>query len=331
MKIFIIFAILVFTVACAKVDPLNGLSEEQAFQKLISTYNKVYASEKEYNHRFNVFKDNLKIIEDLNAKDPEAIYGINEFADLSPEEFTDLYRMKNFSALKMELEANGQIDLLPTAPALTGNFSALPTAYDWVGKGCVTGIYQQGTCGSCWAFGTAENLESQACIKGSGKRNFSMQQILDCCTGSCKGGYPTNALAYVKNSGIMGYSNYPYTGAKGNCRYSASSVVQRFTGYGYIDRNRNENNIRNWVYSSGAPLACVDAKTWQYYQGGVVTSNCGVAIDHVVQIVGWATMNGRLAWKIRNSWGTGWGASGYMYIAIGGNLCAIAQEVMSVT
>jgi len=62
MKIFIVFAVLVFTVACAKVDLLNGLSEEQAFQKLISTYSKVYASETEYAHRFNVFKNNLKII-----------------------------------------------------------------------------------------------------------------------------------------------------------------------------------------------------------------------------------------------------------------------------
>jgi len=332
MKIFIVFAVLVFTVACAKVDPLNGLSEEQAFQKLISTYSKVYASETEYAHRFNVFKNNLKIIEELNAKDPEAIFGINEFADLSPEEFSDRYLMKNFSALKMELEVNGQLDLLPSAPVLTGNFAALPDSYDWVSKGCVTPIYQQGSCGSCWAFGTAENLESQACIKGKGKRTFSMQQILDCSgTGSCKGGYPANALNYVKSNGIMGYSNYPYTGNKGTCRYNAGGVIQRFTSYGYVDRNRNENNIKNWVYSTGAPLACVDAKTWQYYQGGVVSANCGINIDHVVQIVGWTTMNNRAVWKVRNSWGTGWGASGFMYIAIGGNLCAIGQEVMSGT
>jgi len=330
MKILIVFALLIFTVSCAKVDPLNGLSKERAFQNLIKTYNKVYDTHAEYKHRFSIFNANLKIIDDLNAKDPEAIYGITEFADLSPQEFSDLYLIKNYSLLKTELENNGLVDLLPTAPELTQKFNALPTSFDWNGKGCVTAIYQQGQCGSCWAFASAENLETAACIAGKGLRNFSMQQLLDCVSnGGCQGGYPSTTLGYAVTSGIMAYAGYSYTGVKGTCKYNSASVVQRFTGWGYVDKNRNEPNIQNWVLSTGAPAVLVDAKTWQYYQGGVITTNCGTAIDHVVQITGWTNMNGRAVWKVRNSWGSGWGSSGYIYIAIGQNLCAIAQEVLS--
>jgi len=330
MNIFIVFTLLVLTAECAKVNPLNGLTEEQAFNSLIKTYKKFYASEKEYEHRFNVFKSNLKIIEELNAKDPEAVYGINEFADLSSEEFSYRYRLQNFSELKMEMEENGLLNELPTIP--TNKTFALPASYDWNSKGCVTGVYQQGTCGSCWAFGATENLETAACIVGKGLKNLSQQELLDCVTnGNCKGGYPSSALAYGTQNGMMSSQSYPYTGYKGNCRYNSANVVQRYKGWAYVDKSRNENTIKNWVYSSGAPVVCVDSKTWQFYKGGVVSSNCGTAIDHIVQITGWTTVGNIVAWKVRNSWGSSWGTSGYMYIAIGYNLCAIAQEVITAT
>jgi len=330
MKILIVFALLILTVNCAKVDPLNGLPKELAFQNLIKTYNKVYNTASEYEHRFSVFNANLKIIDDLNAKDPEAIYGITEFADLSPKEFSDLYLMKNYSTLKAELENNGLVDLLPTATELTQKFSSLPTSYDWNEKGCVTSIYNQGSCRSSFAFAPTQNAETLACIAGKGLRNFSMQQVLDCVTNSdCQGGYPQTALGYLVTNGIMGYSDYPYTGYKRSCRYNSTSVVQRFTGWGFVDRNKNESNIQNWVYSTGAPVVLADAKTWQFYHGGVITANCGTTVDHIVQIVGWTNFNGIAAWKVRNNWGSSWGASGYIYIAIGSNMCAIAQEVIS--
>jgi len=215
-------------------------------------------------------------------------------------------------------------------PPPTYNLTALPSSYDWNSKGCITNVYNQGSCGSCWAFGATENLESTACIFGRGLKNLSMQELLDCTTdSSCAGGYPASALAYAASKGMMPQSSYAYSGHKGACRYNSANVVERYRGWKQIDQNRNEGNIQNWVYSSGAPVVCVDSKTWQYYKGGVVTSNCGTAIDHIVQITGWTTLNGVLAWKVRNSWGAGWGSSGYIYIAVGKNLCAIAQFVIS--
>jgi len=268
----------------------------------------------------------------LNKKDSFAAYGVNEFSDLSTEEFHERYLMKNFTSLRTEYETEGKLNELPIVSDMAnlrnGNLTSLPASFDWAR--CVTGIYNQGSCGSCWAFATAENLETMACIAGHGLRNFAMQQLLDCGgSGSCAGGWVTKALPYTISHGIEGYNSYPYLGHQGACRYNAGAVAQRFSRWGYVDKSRNENNIQNWVYSHGAPAVCVDASSWQHYTGGVITSNCGTAINHCVELIGWTTTSGRLAWKVRNSWGAGWGSGGYIYIAIGHNLCAIASEPLT--
>jgi len=321
MNRFIIFALLAVIVSCAKVSPLDGRTEEQAFLEFKKTFNKIYPTEAENSHRLAIFKENIKIIDDLNAKDPHAIFGINEFADLSDEEFTLRYRMKNYTSIETML-GQGPLPVLPPAPTI----AALPASYDW--SSCVTAIYNQGSCGSCWAFGSTENLETAACIAKKGLRMFSMQELLDCTPNQngCLGGSSSSALAYAVSNGMMLYNSYPYANVKGTCKFSSSAVAQKFKSWSWVDTSKNENNIQNWVYTYGAPVVGVDAKTWQFYQGGVITTNCGTAIDHSVQITGWTTTGGKLAWKVRNSWGTSWGTAGYIYIGFGSNLCAIAQQ-----
>ena len=51
-----------------------------------------------------------------------------------------------------------------------------------------------------------------------------------------------------------------------------------------------------------APLSiCVDAVTWQTYTSGIITKNCGTALDHCVQLTGWNTQGGIDYWIVRNS------------------------------
>lgn len=67
---------------------------------------------------------------------------------------------------------------------------------------------------------------------------------------------------------------------------------------------------------------------FQLYRNGILdTTSCGQALDHAVDAVGWGTYNGQEYLMVRNSWGTGWGDDGYIYIALNDqNICGILSQ-----
>jgi len=57
------------------------------------------------------------------------------------------------------------------------------TVIDWVTKGKVTAIQNQGQCGSCWTFSAAGAIGSAIAIKNNSTPvDYSEQQIVDCDT-----------------------------------------------------------------------------------------------------------------------------------------------------
>ena len=156
---------------------------------------------------------------------------------------------------------------------------------------------------------------------------LSPAQITQCAKGSagCGGGWTETAYAYVKNSGgLEQEKDYPYTtalyqGITGTCTDTPSKFVIGITGYTTIT---GETNMASYVKSTGPLSVCVDAMTWNTYKGGIM-SNCGKQIDHCVQAVGVDDSTGGY-WKVRNSWGTSWGESGFIRLAYGQNSKSIA-------
>jgi len=322
----VVFSILVGS-ALAQIVHVGGkAAEEQQFRNWMKIYNKQYETQEEYATRFNNFKANLRRYAKLNEKDDTVVHGPTKFSDMSHQEFVDRYLMKNFTSFKT----------LPNIRAPTKlHHRPLPSSYSWVSKGMTTPVYNQGDCGSCWAFSTTESIESMVAISGSqgGLLSLSMQQIVDCDTSDdgCNGGDPPTAYQYVISAGgLESYADYPYTGQDGNCAFQASEIARRISSWQWVTQSQNEQEMQQFTYSSGPPSVCVDASSWDSYNGGVYTSsNCGTQLDHCVQIVGWGVQQGMNVWVVRNSWGTDWGYSGYLYVAIGQDACGIAQECTS--
>ncbi len=156
---------------------------------------------------------------------------------------------------------------------------------------------------------------------------LSPEQIVQCDTYSfgCDGGMPEWAFEYVnKAGGLETEADYPYTsganGVTGTCHSDKSKfkvTVQSFT------QIRGESNMASYVQSTGPLSVVIDANTWGSYTGGIL-NRCGNSINHAVQAVGVDTGAGY--WKLRNSWGSDWGESGFIRIAYGQNACAITYQ-----
>jgi cathepsin F len=294
----------------------------EQFIEFQAKYGKFYGSQDEFNMRFAIFQANLKIAEKLNNQSATS-YGVTKFMDLTPMEFANTVLMR---VHKTGL-AGTVAPQMPIRP--------LPVSFDWRNQGnVVTPVYNQGQCGSCWAFSTTENIESMWALSGKTLTSLAVQQIVDCDTsdGGCGGGNPPTAYQYVISAGGMEpWSDYPYTGQNDNCAFQSSDVVATISSWTYVTQSSDETQMQNYLYSNGPLSVCVDASTWQYYTGGIIMagSGCGNSLDHCVMITGYGSQSGVNFWWVRNSWGTDWGQSGYLQVQMGSDVCGIADECTS--
>ena len=205
--------------------------------------------------------------------------------------------------------------------------AALPTSYDARTLGIVPPVRNQGSCGSCWAFGTVGVMEI-AIRKGGGPLTDLSEQFLVSCNKdgwSCNGGltaskYHYNTLGnYQTAAGAVLESVKPYTATNGSCSadYAKSyraSGWQFLTGYEWTMPGNDV--IKNAIMTYGAVTARVCADNgWHSYTGGVYSpssNGCGGSINHQVDLVGWN--DATQSWILRNSWATTWGEAGYMRI-----------------
>lgn len=186
--------------------------------------------------------------------------------------------------------------------------------------GKVSGVKNQGSCGSCWAFSAVAALESQERIAGTGTTSFSEQQLVDCSRSfgnqGCNGGWMDQAFAYVAKNGITDSGAYPYTARDQACKTNTGAY--HIKGY----KDTAEGNCNEVISAlGGRPLSvAVDATNWSFYAGGVFR-NCKRNLNHGVLLVG---IDASGNWNIKNSWGTSWGNSGFITLA-GGNTCGVCD------
>jgi C1A family cysteine protease len=214
---------------------------------------------------------------------------------------------------KVPVRNNSQVE---GAVRLVGEVAA--DAIDWRSKGAVTPVKNQGQCGSCWSFSTTGSLEGALFLKTGKITPLSEQNIMDCDSvdQSCNGGLMDNAFEWIeKNGGVCSEADYPYEGADGSCKTSCTKVPGT-TIKSYVDVAKTEDALMAAVAQQPTSIAVNANMFWQLYSGGVLSALCGAKLDHGVLAVGYGT-DGKDYWKVKNSWGSSWGESGYIRVQRG--------------
>jgi len=261
---------------------------------------------------------------EAQGKGKDTVFNVTMFADLTQEEFKATYLTYKPIPNKAE-------------PYMKPSVVGTPASVDWRNKGCITAVKNQAQCGSCWAFSATETVESFWALAGNGLVDLSPQQVTACTTGSdgCGGGYTSAAFNYIESAGLESAAAYPYTagnGNTGNCEYNANDVVAKISGWRYAAQNGDESALQANVATVGPLSICVDASSWQFYTGGVLSTNCGQQLDHCVQLVGYDRSASTPHYIIRNSWTAQWGINGYIYVEMNANdLCGVANDATYVT
>nr|BAA92495.1 cysteine protease [Vigna mungo] len=313
------------------------LNAEHHFSNFKAKFGKTYATKEEHDHRFGVFKSNLRRARLHAQLDPSAVHGVTKFSDLTAAEF-----QRQFLGLKpLGLPANAQ-----KAPILPTN--NLPKDFDWRDKGAVTNVKDQGACGSCWSFSTTGALEGAHFLATGELVSLSEQQLVDCdhvcdpeeygaCDSGCNGGLMNNAFEYILGAGgVQREEDYPYAGRDSSCKFDKSKIAASVANYSVI--SLDEDQIAANLVKNGPLAVGINAVYMQTYIGGVSCPYiCAKRLDHGVQIVGYGEsgyapirFKEKPYWIIKNSWGESWGENGYYKICRGQNACGVDSMVSTV-
>lgn len=126
------------------------VSEERVFelfQRWKDKHGKAYKHTEEAERRFRNFKNNLEYVVEKKNNPGGHVVGLNKFADMSNEEFREIYLKKIQKPIGKAI-GNAKSNLHKTVQSCEA-----PSSLDWRKRGIVTPVKDQGSCGtSCSSF-----------------------------------------------------------------------------------------------------------------------------------------------------------------------------------
>ena len=188
---------------------------------------------------------------------------------------------------------------------------------------CVPKVYNQETCGACYAMSTATTLSTRVCIRNNYSKiiNFSPQNLINCLSG-CEGEFPDIVWKYLNENGITTDNCLSYQKAKKSCTTKCDSNKIKYRKYyaGKLKFMEDEITIKKEIMTNGPVTSMMYLYADYYdYKSGIYSHSYGDKLlgYHSISVIGWGMKDNIKYWIIQDSYGTSRGENGYMRIKIG--------------
>ncbi|KAF0688477.1 Aste57867_19903 [Aphanomyces stellatus] len=294
-------------------DWMGLFGQEAQTEGLLPNSNSILTEEAAFNDQLQRLLDTKNAVAQASLENPEAEFThLNKFALMTDAEFKKYVAVSFHRGASLRtVDENLTVDDLEVG--------VLATSKDWTTESkCVSPVQNQGQCGSCWAFSAVGVSESAHCIKTGQLFKLSEQQVTSCSTNGgsqgCNGGWPWYAIDYA-SQGLCLSSAWPYTsGSTGQTGSCNKQCTKQKLSIGTNGRVSGESGVVAALNKQPVSVT-VEAgnNVWRNYKGGVVSTCPGAQSDHAVIAVGYDGQS----FKVKNSWGASWGASGYINLKRG--------------
>jgi C1A family cysteine protease len=208
------------------------------------------------------------------------------------------------------------------------NDPTIPPSFDWRERNILTPVKHQMNLGSCGVFSAVAVFEALIKKKTRKDVDLSEQHIINSSADWVPSGISAvDAMKFMKDNGIVLEESLPYEDRKTENK-PAQSTKYRLHDYQYVITDKMPliekiSTIKEAVFHHG-PVATnmIFYQDLDLYRSGIYVYDGKSKEEggHWVVITGWRddskVKNGGY-WICRNSWGPGWGESGYFKIAYG--------------